>query len=89
MNIRQILAEEKKALRVFHLRDILIVVSLVLNVRWMVVLAFAFWLISVILQLRKDWKTYRKFDVFTIAYICIASGIIFLIVFPWIRAGTM
>ena len=74
-------AEDDKTRRFFQLRDILILVALLLSIHWLVILALAFWLFSVILQLRNDWKNYRKFDLFTIIYICVASAIIFLNVF--------
>jgi len=63
----------------FQLRDAFILITLILDINWLVILSFVFWLLSVIWQLRNDWRTYRKIDLFTLFYVLIMSFAITLI----------
>ena len=79
---------EDKKRSVFRLRDILFVAALVSNIRWIMAIALVAYTISIILQLRSDWKTYRGFNWATILYVCIALAIIVFFTYSLVAPRT-
>jgi D-alanyl-lipoteichoic acid acyltransferase DltB (MBOAT superfamily) len=70
-----------KKRRIFQLRDILFLLAFLLHNGWIMALAFTGFLVSVILQMRDDWKKYHKFDLFTVVYAVIALAIFALLAY--------
>lgn len=82
-----------KGQKLFRLRDILFLLALLVNNGWIMFLAFVGVLASVIVQLRDDWKKYRKFDMFTVIYVAlilaIASLLTYSLIAPIINGPTL
>ncbi len=73
--------EVGKMRKLYLLRDVLILAAFLLNNGWVMGIALVIFLVSVILQLRDDWRKHQKFDLFTIIYIVIILALFGLLAY--------